>query len=77
MKSFAGGLDSGMVWNPCSEHGQIAFVISGPGLNSKNLGLPLQPLSSQREFGKNPQKMPGEFLLFPPRSTFLPKSRQP
>ena len=77
VKSFAGGIDSRMVWDPCTEHGTQIAVFSGPGLNRKELGFPTQPPSFKRGFGENGQKGPGEFLQLRPMSGYQLKLRQP
>ena len=77
-KSFAGGIDSKMVLDPCSEPGrQIAFVFSGPALDRQDLGFPMHPPSFRRGFGENEKKGPGEFLLLRPKSAFQLKLREP
>jgi hypothetical protein len=78
VKRFAGGIDSRMVWDPCTEAApQVAFVFSTSGSDGKDTLIPQQSFSFQREPGESRQKERGEFLLIPPPSAFQPKQRQP
>jgi len=78
-KRFSGGIDSGMVWNPCaSSELQIAtyFPDSAPHaptvLLSKSPFFPSQPFT-----GENGQRKPEEVLLGSPASTFPFPKRHP
>ena len=77
VKRFSGGIDSRMVWNPCSEATpQIAVVFPNPEPDRNDLLLPQLPFSFQRgTVEKNPR--PAEFVLAPPRFTFPRIWRQP
>ena len=78
VKRFAGGIDSKMVWDPCTQAApQIAFVFSNPGPDRKDILIPPQPFSFQGRTGESWPQEPGEFLLAPPRSAFQPIRRQP
>jgi hypothetical protein len=77
-RRFAGGIDSKMVWEPCSEHEpQIALLFSSPGLVRRDLGFRQQAFSFQSGIGAKGHKEPGEFLLAAPRSAFQLTRRQP
>ena len=77
VKRFSGGIDSKMVWNPCSEATpQIASVFPKAEPNRNDLLRPQLPFSFQRGTAeKNPK--PTEFVFAPPRFTFPRIWRQP
>ena len=77
-KSFAGGIDSRMVWDPCREdRPQIVFGHLAPGPGMKDSGMPVPPLPVRGSFLEPIKTGPSEIPLFQPRFTFQLKLRQP
>jgi len=69
VKSFAGGIDSKMVWSPCPTSMPQIAVAPFISPNRNNILFRKSPFSFQRTPAETPRKLE-EFLLTPPRFTF-------
>jgi len=76
-KKFSGGIDPGMVWNPCANGApQIAMLIYSPAPDGTNVLLSKPPFLRQPSTGENGQK-PQEVFLGSPASPFPFPKRHP
>jgi len=77
-KKFSGGIDSGMVWDPCTNgQSQIAMFFPNSAPEGTNVLFSKSSLLSQRLIGENGEAKPEEVLLGSPASTFPFSKRQP
>ena len=77
-KRFTGGIDAGMVWNPCTNgEPQIAMFFSNSAPDGTTVLPSKSPFSSQSLTGENRQRKPEEVLLGSPASTFPFPKRHP
>jgi len=77
-KQFTGGIDSGMVWNPCANGGPpIAMFFSDSAPDGTNVFFSKSPRLRQRLMGESGEPKPAEVLLGSPASTFPFPQRQP
>jgi hypothetical protein len=76
VKSFAGGLDSRMVWSPCPT--SMPQIAAAPYVspNRNNILFRKSPLSFQTTPAEQPRKLE-EFFLAPPRFKFPLVWQQP
>ena len=77
-KKFAGGIDPGMVWDPCTNGApQIAMLIYNPAPHATSVLLSKSPFPGQLFTGQDRQRKPEEVFLGSPASTFPFPKRQP
>ena len=77
-KKFTGGIDAGMVWNPCTNGGpQIAMFFSNSAPEETNVLFSKSPFLRQPLTGENGQRKPEEVFLGSPASVFPFPKRQP
>ena len=77
-KTFSGGIDAGMVWDPCTNGAsQIAVLIYNPAPHATNVLLSKSPFPGQLFPGQDGQRKPEEVFLGSPASTFPFPKRQP
>jgi hypothetical protein len=77
-KKFSGGIDAGMVWNPCANgESNIAMFFHNSASDGSNLLLSKSPFLRQPLSGENGQRKPEEVLLGSPASTFPFPKRHP